>query len=268
MEQNNTDEIEIDLREIFAVLMSWLWLILLVAIIAGASAFAYSRFVITPTYESTSRIIILTKQNGNNLQYNDLQMGSQLTKDYAELIQSRYVVEQVIGKFGLDTSYSAFLDNINVVTPKDTRIIDITITNLDPLLAKELVDELRNVAAIRIKEVMDIEAVNVVDEGNVAIKPANPNVKKWTLLGFLAGAFLTAAVVLIRFLMDDTIKSSEDVEKYLGLSTPALIPITMTEEQEQENKKKKHKKQDTEEEEAEDYETDDELEITDLSEAD
>lgn len=240
MEQKYSDEIEIDLREIFAVLMGWLWLILLVAIIAGASAFAFSKFAITPTYESTTRIVILNKETNNNtLTYTDLQMGTQLTQDYAELIRSRYVIEKVIETFGLDMTYNDLLGKIEVVTPSNTRIIDITLTDPDPAMAKQLVDEIRNEAAVRIKEVMDIEAVNVVDEGNIATTPSNPNVAKWTVIGFVLGGFVAAAVVVIRFLLDDTIKSSEDIERYLGLSTLALIPIVSTEDDDNGKKRKK-----------------------------
>lgn len=242
MEQKYSDEIEIDLREIFAVLMGWLWLILLVGIIAGASAFAFSKFAITPTYESTTRIVILNKETNNNtLTYSDLQMGTQLTQDYAELIQSRYVLETVINNFGLNMTYGQLLQKIDVATPSNTRIIDITLTDTDPAMAKQLVDEIRNVAAVRIEEVMDIEAVNVVDEGNIATTPANPNIPKWVAIGFLLGAFAAAAVVVIRFLLDDTIKSSEDIERYLGLSTLALIPIISTDEDDNSKNKGKSK---------------------------
>ncbi len=272
MEQKTNDVIEIDLREIFGVLLHWLWLLLLAAVIAGMSAFLVSRFVITPTYESTTRIVILNKQNENNpLTYSDLQMGTQLTKDYAELIKSRYVIEQVLGTFRLDMDYESFIKKVEVVTPTDTRIIDITVTDPDALLAKELVDEIRNVAAVRIKEVMDIEAVNVVDEGNLADAPSNPSVPKWTLIGFLLGGFAAAAVVLIRFLLDDTIKSSEDIEKYLNLSTLALIPISTTEEQGGKRRKTHQVEQNGEDlgEASEDdsvKNSEEEIQITDLSE--
>ncbi len=259
MEQKYSDEIEIDLREIFAVLMGWMWLILLVAIIAGASAFAFSKFAITPTYESTTRIVVLNKETtSSTLTYSDLQTGTQLTQDYVELIQSRYVIETVIANFGLDMTYNELLGKVSVVTPSNTRIIDITLTDPDPVMAKQLVDEIRNVAAVRIKEVMNIEAVNVVDEGNIATAPSNPNVPKWTMIGFLLGAFAAAAVVLIRFLLDDTIKSSEDIERYLGLSTLALIPIITTEDDDSSKKKKKRASSKAS--------SDGELKITDLSE--
>ena len=163
-------------------------------------------------------------------------MSTQLTNDYPELITSRYVVESVIETFGLDTTYEKFVKNIAVSTTSNTRIIDITVTDTDPLMAKELVDELREVAAVRIKEIMAVDAVNVVDEGNVPTSPAAPSVKKWTAIGFLVGAFLTVAVIVILYLLDDTIKSSEDIEKYLKLSTLGLIPIIETEDE----RKKKH----------------------------
>ena len=244
MEQNNNDVIEIDLREIFMVLLRKIWLILLVALLLGTSAFLVSNFVITPTYESETRIVVLSKQsNTDTLTYSDLQMGSQLTKDYVELILSRYVIEQVIAEFELDTTYDQFVNKVDVATPSDTRIINITVTDPSAILAKELVDAIRDVAAVRIKEVMDIEAVNLVDEGNVAEEPSNPNVLMWTLVGILLGGCMAAGFVLVRYLLDDTIKSSEDIEKYLQLSTLALIPIGVSEEDSKDEKKGKRKKE-------------------------
>lgn len=241
MEQRYEEEMEIDLMELFMVLVHYLWVIILAAVIVGGAAFAFSRFVITPTYESTTRILVLNRQDtgSSNLTYSDLQLGTSLTKDYPELIQSRYVVEKVIVDFGLNTTYEDFIDKVAVTTKSDSRIIDITITDPDPLLAKELADALRDIAAERIVEVTDIQAVNMVDEGNIPDKPSNPSVPKWTLIGFLVGGFLAAAVVLVRYLLDDTIKSSEDIEKYLHLSTLGLIPLGQAEYDGQERKGKK-----------------------------
>ncbi len=247
--KQDKDEIEIDLMEIFMVLMRWIWVIAAAAVAGGLLMLIYSKFFITPTYESTTRIVVLNTDKSEDVNLSDLQVGTQLTNDYSELITSRYVVESVIEKFELDTTYEAFVKNIAVSTPSNTRIIDITLTDTDPLMAKEMVDELRDVAAVRIKDVMQIEAVNIVDEGNVPTQKAAPSVKKYTLIGILIGGFLSVAVVLVLYLLDDTIKSSEDVEKYLHLSTLGLIPIIETEE---ESRKKythqKRDKRDTEEE--------------------
>lgn len=231
MEQKYDDEIEIDLMEIFMLLLHYIWVIAIAAVIVGGAAFAFSKFVITPTYESTTRILVLNQQDsGNsNVTYSDLQLGTSLTKDYPELIQSRYVVENVIEMFELDTTYESFVKKIRVSTKSDSRIIDITITDPDPALAKEIADALRDIAAERIVEVTNIQAVNKVDDANLPTRPSDPSVTKWTMIGILLGGFLAAAVVLVRFLLDDTIKSSEDIEKYLHLSTLGLIPLGQAE---------------------------------------
>ncbi len=242
------DEIEIDLMEIVMVLMRWIWVIAAAAVVGGLIMLIYSSFFITPTYKSTTRIVVLNTEKNDDVNLSDLQVGTQLTNDYSELITSRYVVESVIEKFNLNVTYESFVKNIAVSTPSNTRIIDITLTDTDPLKAKEMVDELRNVAAIRIKEVMQIEAVNVVDEGNVPTQKAAPSIKKYTLIGILIGGFLAVAVVLVLYLLDDTIKSSEDVERYLHLSTLGLIPIIETEDAKKKRSNTKRDKQDVEEE--------------------
>lgn len=239
MEQNvRNDELEIDLMEIIRVLWHWAWLIAASAVGVALIAFIYSKLFITPTYKSTTRIVVLNQSESDSLTVSDLNLGTQLSNDYKELIRSRDVVETVIDNFRLDTTYEAFVENISVSSPTNTRIIDITLTETDPSLAKEMVDKLREVAAVRIKEIMAVDAVNLVDEGNLPEEPSAPNVKKITILGFLIGGFLSVAVIIVLYLLDDTIKSSEDVEKYLKLSTLGMIPILETEE---DRKKKKNR---------------------------
>jgi len=232
MEPRNTqvDEIEIDLREVFLILLGKLWLILLVGIFTATIAFAYSQFVMEPVYESTTQIYILNKKENNTVTYSDVQLGTQLTKDYAELIESRYVLEEVIEELQLqemnpDMDYEAMLAKVAVATPTDTRILAITVSDTDPVLAMEIANSIREAAAVHIKNVMDIEAVNVVDTANLPTEKASPSVFKWTLIGGFIGAFLVMAIVLVWYLLDDTIKNSDDVERYLGLSTLALIPL-------------------------------------------
>lgn len=264
--QTDADVVEIDLREIFSLLLHRLWLIVLAAFVVGIGAFAVSKFAITPTYISETRIIVLNKANSDNLTYSDMQLGTQLTKDYPEVIRSRRVVEQVIQAFDLDMTYKEFLNMMEIKTASDTRIINITIEHEDPMLAKQLVDAVRDEAAVRIKQVMNIEAVNIVDEGNLPTAPSNPNVTKWTLIGFLLGGFVAAAMIIIRFLLDDTIKSSEDIERYLHLSTLALIPIVEDEAEQKSGKHHRHAAAVPSEEEktVNQKNASDELEITEL----
>ena len=108
MEENTmqqTDEIEIDLWEICLVLVHNLALIVSVGIMTALGTFLITQLFITPKYESTTKIYILNKQENNAVTYSDIQLGTQLTKDYAELIQSRFVLEEVVQGMGLDLSY-------------------------------------------------------------------------------------------------------------------------------------------------------------------
>lgn len=221
----NNDVVEIDLMEIFGLMLHRLWLIILCAVAVGAAAFAVSKYVLTEEYESTTRIYVLNRQNDDTLTYSDVQLGTQLTKDFTQIIKSRYVLEQVIEVCGLEDTSGTLASRVSVDTQSDTRIVSITVTDTDPAMAQYIANELREAAAQRIVSVMDIQAVNVVDEANMPAAPSAPNVLKWTVIGFLLGAFLCMAVVLIQFLMDDTIKTSDDIEKYLGLSTLGMIPI-------------------------------------------
>ena len=104
--QTRNDEIEIDLLEVFNILISRAWIIIGAGLLLSLTAFAISKFVLTPTYKSTTKIYILNKTESQTVTYSDVQMGTQLTKDYAELINSRYVLEEVIQLLSLDMDYA------------------------------------------------------------------------------------------------------------------------------------------------------------------
>ncbi len=233
------DEIEIDLIEVLMALAEKIPMMIAVGMFTALTAFLISRFVIAPTYESTTKIYILNKQENANVTYSDLQMGTQLTKDYAQLIQSRFVLEEVIQQLGLETGYEQLKDRVEVTTPSDTRIISITVKDHNPAQAMKIANAIREASAIHITNVMDIEAVNVAETADMPTQKASPGVGKATLLGGFIGVFLVAAVAVVMYLVDDTIKTSEDVEKYLGLSTLALIPMA---EGEKKGKKKARKR--------------------------
>lgn len=234
------DVIEVDLLEILSALLGRVWLILGVGILAAAVSLAISKFILTPTYESTTKIYILNKSESTTVTYSDVQMGTQLTKDYAELINSRYVLEEVIEKLALaETEYQDLLDKVSVHTPTDTRIVSITVTDTSPRQAMDIANCIREVAGEHIQNVMDIDAVNVVEEANMPTDKAGPSVPKWTLFGGILGVLLVCVAILVHYLLDDTIKTSEDVEKYLGLSTLALIPVAVDENNAKQKTKRK-----------------------------
>ncbi|MBD5476038.1 MAG: protein-tyrosine kinase [Lachnospiraceae bacterium] len=239
--RENNNEIEFDLLEIVHILFGRFWIILCAGLVTALICFAVSAYVLAPVYESTTKIYILNKTDNTAVTYTDVQMGTQLTKDYAELINSRYVLEKVIEQLSLeDMEYEDLMHEVSVNTPVDTRIVSITVEHTNPELAMRIANCIREVAGEHIQNVMDIEAVNVVEKANMPMEKSGPSVVKWTMIGGVAGAFLACAVILIIFLLDDTIKCSEDVEKYLGLSTLALIPVISEDDTAKKRKSKRN----------------------------
>ena len=245
MGSSSDDEITIDLAELFGVLWHWIWLILLVALLLGGAAYAFSKFVIPEEFQSTTKIYVLDKESGSGGQstYTDLQVGSQLTKDYAELITSRTVIEKVIADNHLESvyDYKAFLKKVEVNTPTDTRIVSITVTDTNPALAQALADDIRVEASDLIIDTMQINAVNTYEVANLPTEKSAPSCSKWALIGAVLGALLVGGIVTLQYILDDTIKTSEDIEQYLGLSTLALIPLDENIGGAEKGKKKKNK---------------------------
>lgn len=225
--QNITeDEIEIDLVELFMVLKSKLHIILLSGILAALLAFVGTKLLMTPMYTSVTKMYVLSRQDSSSgVTYSDLQTGSQLTKDYAELVKSRPVLEQVIAVLNLDMELEELAENITVETPTDTRILSISVESDNPKEAKEIADTLRETVSSEIKEIMHAESVDTIEDGNLPKEPSSPSLKKNMVLGGALGVFLALAILIFIFLRDDTIKNPDDVEQYLGLNVLTSIPI-------------------------------------------
>lgn len=222
---STTDEIEIDLRELLFVIRRRLWLILLTGILAAVCVGAFCKFVMTPQYTSSTKIYVVGRQASiSSLSLSDLQMGSQLTKDYKVLVQSRPVFETVIGNLGLDMEYRELAGRVTVTNPQDTRILEISVEYPDPYLAKQIVDEIAKVSSQQIAAIMDMNEPNIVEDGVIPTEKSSPHVKKNTAIAGLAGMFLMALICCARYLLNDTIQGKDDVEKYLGLTTIGIIP--------------------------------------------
>lgn len=227
MEQNRQrdDEMEIDLREIFSLLISKIGIIILSGIILALVAIVGTKLFITPQYQSITKMYVLSKQDNNTVTNSDLQTSTLLTKDYAELIKSRTVTEAVIAKLGLDLTHEQLLGKLEVETTTDTRIVTIKVLDEDPYMARDIANAIRDTAAEHIQNVMNSEAVNVVDEANIPDQKYSPSTMKNGFIAGVLGCFLAVAIILLQHISNDTIKSSEDVEKYLGLSTLGTIPL-------------------------------------------
>ena len=220
------DEVEIDIGHILSILWEKILVIIATGIIVGLAGFLVSKFLITPKYESETKIYVLNRANDSATTLSDVQLSTQLTKDYQILVTSAPVMNQVIKELGLNMKASELASTISVDTPSDTRVLQITVTSDDPKRAKDIADKVAQVSSKKICDIMKIEQVNVIEEGSLSEEPAVDTVQKWTLIGLALGIVLSCAVIIIRSMLDDTVKTTEDVEKYFDLSTLAVIPIS------------------------------------------
>lgn len=225
MEKNyESDEIEIDLKDLFFELLSEWKKIVASTILVAVIMLVVSKFVLTPQYTSMSRLYVFSDEFSIG-SVADLQMGSNLTNDYMEIINSRPVLDQVITNLDLDMNYKELLGILTFGNPNDSRILEITATHPDPQTAKAIADDVADVAAAFIEEKMDINRPSVLQYGYVAEGPVSPNVAKNTVLGALAGAFLAMAIVVIAYIMNDTIMTPDDMERKVGIQVLASLPF-------------------------------------------
>ena len=219
------DEVTIDLMELFSALWAKKTIIILSAVFMALVAFVGTKMFVTPKYTSVTKLYVMAKNDDSSASatYSELQSGSMLTKDYMELVKSRPVLEKAISKLKLDMEPEELAEMITTETPTDTRIM--SVTDDDPKEAKQIADTLRKAVSVQITEIMNADSVNTVEEGNLPTSPSSPNVKKNMMLGALLGLVISMGFVVLIFILDDTVKTPDDVEKYLGLNVLTSIPI-------------------------------------------
>lgn len=221
--QNGQDEDVIDLMELFFALRKHLVLLILTAIIGGGLGFAVSRFVLTPTYTSTSMIYVMSKET-TLTSLADLQIGSQLTQDYKVLTTSRTVMEDVIQKLGLKYDYMTLRSKVSLDNPTDTRILNISVLDTDPQMAKKLTDAVADSASSYIAYIMEQDPPKIIEYGEIPLQKTGPKTERNTMMGALLFLLAAVAFVTIDMLTNDSIKTEDDIENYFGLPVLATIP--------------------------------------------
>lgn len=224
MKEQNT--MEIDVFHLFKILWKRKILIALVAIVAGALAFAYSAFIVKPEFTSTTRIYVVNRNQGDKpgLTNQDLQAGSYLVKDYREIILSQDVLEKVTSNLKLDLSPKALASKVKVTVPVDTRIVSISVNDRVPEEASRIANSLREVAAEKIISITRVSDVTTLEEARPATAPSSPNIRRNTIIGLLGGTAFMVIAVLIVELLDTRVKRPEDIEDVMQIALLGVVP--------------------------------------------
>lgn len=217
---------EIDVFHLLKILWKRKLLIALVAFVTGIVAFAYSSFIVKPEFTSTTRIYVVNRNQGDKpgLTNQDLQAGSYLVKDYREIILSQDVLEKVATDLKLELPPKGLASKIKVTVPVDTRIVSISVTDRAPEEASRIANSLREVAAQKIISVTRVSDVTTLEEARPATSPSSPNIRRNTLVGFLAGAVVMVVTVLLVELLDTRVKRPEDIEDVMQIALLGVVP--------------------------------------------
>lgn len=223
MNNKETNTIEIDVFTLLRTLWRKKFLVLLTALLSAGVGFAYSAFLATPQYDSTTRLYVVNQNTdaGAGLTNQDLQAGSFLVKDYKEIILSQDVLKNVTTTLGITDDIK---EKITVNIPVDTRILSITVRDSDPNQAASIANALREEAAKKIVDVTKVSDVTTLEEALPAEQPSTPQTNRNIALGFIAGAGFAIALVLILEILDDRVKRPQDIEEGLGMTLLGVVP--------------------------------------------
>jgi len=219
-------EVEIDLIDLFGHLKQHILVIAILAVAGAVLGFLITRFAIRPQYQATSSIYVVSATANSALDLTDLNLGTNLTKDYVQLVKSRTMLENVIADAGDDLTVARLRSMLTVANESGTRILSFTVTSPDPEQAMRLANAFNRQAILFLPEVMGLRdnAPTTIDLAILPTTPSNIRTTRNAAIGLLVGLVIGIAIFTVQYMMNDTFNSAEDVEKYLNIVPLAMVP--------------------------------------------
>lgn len=219
----DSDEIIIDPRELFFMLLHS-WKKILLAILAGAALTgAYHTFFVQPSYRADT--VIYITNTDSSVTYSDLQLSAELADDYAKIIKSRTVLKQVIKEQQLDMDYKQLGNLITVTNPDSTHIIELQVTSGDPEMSRKIANSLLDIGVQQIHEIFGDSKLTVIDYSEAdTVENVTPGLLKYLIIGAGIGLVLACGVLVVRLLMNTSLKTEDEVRKYLNIPVLSSVP--------------------------------------------
>lgn len=216
-------ETEIDLREYLKIIRQRFWVVVLVTVMAVAISGVLSTFVVTPTYEASTSLVV--RQEYTELdEYNALMLNRQMVSTYSELVKSRRVSEQVIDRLELDMNYEQLTKSVSVVQVKNTEMFKIIVQERDKERAEDIAKAYTEVFSEVLKGMGIAVDVVVVDQAKALESPVKPNRVLNLVIALVFGLMIGIFLVFLLVYFDTSIKNEKDVQRYLDLPVLADVP--------------------------------------------
>lgn len=221
---------EIDLKELFQIFWEKKVYIIIITLIFMVLGVIYTLTLVEPKYEASTTLLLAVDSSSETLTTEtitttDVTLNSNLVSTYSELVKSNKIIRTVISNLNLDMSEEAVRKSVSVTAVSDTEVIKISVQNLDPVEAAKIANEMANVFIDTIKEFYGIENVHIVDEAEIEEYPCNVNHPKDVIIFAFIGVVVAAMYVFIDYMLDTSVKSIEDIEKMMGVTVLAAIPV-------------------------------------------
>ena len=218
------EEMEIDLLELFGHFMDKIWWIILGFLAGALIAGLITHFVITPKYTATAKMYMVSSSSQSVVDLTDLNIGQSISGDYVELLKTRPIVEGVIQEQDLDYSYNQLVNMLSLSVVNNTRIIKIDVTSTDPKEAMNIANAIAEKGVSELPKLMETPAPHIAEYAIVPVNKSSPSLTKNTMIGALLGLLIMLGLFTIQFLMDDTFKTAEEIEREFGVMPLTVIP--------------------------------------------
>jgi len=217
----------IECKRIWKIMKNKLGSIALLMTAFLLAGYWYSFHAVIPTYQATATLLLIPNETAEDrtLTSSDLTLNSGLITTYSNIAKQSKVLKQVIQNLGLTISEEEFAKEIQVKVLPDTYIIEMAITDQNPEMAKKKTEELAKVFLQEIQSIYHLNNIGMVDQPVVPTQPNNIHHKKDIVLFAIAGTITSGIFILGIYLLDNTIKTEEDIEEYTGLKTLGKIPV-------------------------------------------
>lgn len=217
----------IDLREYFFILKKKIWVILLSAVICGVISGLVSFYVLKPTYEANTTLIVNKEMEDETAQVStsdDLNFVQKMAVTYGEIIKSKSVIASTINKLNLDMTYEDLSKAVSVTNVENTQIIKISVQNENPRVAATICNTIPEIFSTEAQRIVKASGTEVVDRAIVPEKPIKPNKTMNILIAMVLGMMVSVFVIFLREGLNTKIKEPKDIESKLGLPVFGIIP--------------------------------------------
>ena len=215
---------DLDLMDLFGYYLSRLPLLAAAILVGAVVSGLITQFLIADKYTATSRMYMVSASSDSVVNLADLNIGTSLSNDYAELMQSRPVIESVIEELDLPYSYEELVKMLDLRVVTNTRIVKISATSTDPEEAMLIANQMAKTSEVQLPKVMKAPTPSIAEMAVLPKRRSSPSLSRNVAMGSIGLLMLVLAVLTVVYRMDDTIKTSEELEKAFGIMPLSVVP--------------------------------------------